>query len=164
MTETKTDATATNQTSGNVIPLPTQPEKGPREAVTQFVRDHPVMVIAGGLAIGLIAAAVIPRRARRSVAGRASRLANAIGTAGAVLGERALTRAQTAGSGIRQRTNLLSHQAERLGDAALDRVDHWSDAALDRAGNLLPFRKRVPETIAEKLSARAGELRRQLRR
>jgi hypothetical protein len=48
----------------------TQPQANEPEGLGKLVRDHPGVVIAGGIAIGAIAAALLPRAAKSNIAKR----------------------------------------------------------------------------------------------
>ena len=59
---TQTDGRSTDeeiQPTGNVVELTGKPRPKPQEAVTDFVRDHPVLVVAGGVALGMLVKAVL---------------------------------------------------------------------------------------------------------
>ena len=99
-----------------------------------FVREHPVMTLAGGLALGAVAAALIPRRNRRYVARQGSLIADAIAAASASIAQQALTSLDTASSGVR-----------RSSQAVASRVEHAGEAAYGRARSLLG-RKRAPSS------------------
>lgn len=66
--ETTSEAPATEATANLPVPVRQQPAGG----VKEFVREHPVLVVAGGIAVGALAAALI----RGATAKRVSRGAN----------------------------------------------------------------------------------------
>lgn len=124
-------------TSTNVVPLPPriEPER-PSDRAIAFVKEHPMLVVAGGLAIGLAVSALLPRGFGRKAAGRAMRLAEAgMGTA-ALLGKQAADKAEDVGSDARKRASVLATQAEKLSDKALVKAEKLGIAALGTAGTL----------------------------
>jgi hypothetical protein len=89
--------------------IPGAGEDRNRHPIARFVEEHPALTIAGGLALGALAAALLPRRNRALVAEKSSELAEAIGAASLMLYQQALDRAESAGEGIRD-------IAERFGE------------------------------------------------
>ena len=90
----------------------------PVKPVTDFVRDHPVLVLAGGLAAGVLAAAFIPRRNRTRIARGASHLAEVAAAAGLALGRQAWEKAESASSEVRRHGGSLAGKVEDLGGSA----------------------------------------------
>ncbi len=82
--------------------------------VARFIHDHPGMAVAGGIVLGLLAAALIPRRNRNFVAEKSSALADAISAAGLMIYREALENAGTTGKGVRS-------LADRIGDRVHNR-------------------------------------------
>jgi hypothetical protein len=99
----------------------------------QFVREHPVMILAGGLAIGALAAALIPRGNRSKVTSRAAALAELATSAALSIGRDAWDRAETAGEGLRRSGQGAARRLESASDAVLDRAGRIGGAALERA-------------------------------
>jgi hypothetical protein len=102
--------------------------EGQERPIARFVHEHPAMVIAGGLAIGALAAALIPRRNREFVAEKSSALADAVSAAGLMLYREAMDRADAAGEGIRGIAERLggpgsTEDADEHGDAQPGRPD-----------------------------------------
>ncbi|WP_338465802.1 hypothetical protein RXV95_09455 [Novosphingobium sp. ZN18A2] len=85
-------------------------------ATRQFVQEHPFAVIAGGVAVGGLVAALWPRRRRKqeSGAGRLSRLAAAAGEMAVAYATRAASGAREAG---RDGMERLEDLGESVGDA-----------------------------------------------
>ncbi len=102
MTSDQTGDQPTQQTKQtNVVPLPHKDASlSPQGRALAFTREHPVMTIAGALAVGAVAAALIPQRNRRYVARQSSMLADAIAAAGATIAHQALASLDTASSGV----------------------------------------------------------------
>ena len=86
--------------------------------IARFVHQHPGMAIAAGVALGVLAAALIPRRNRKFVAEKSSALADAVSAAGLTLYREALDRAGAAGDGIRDIAGRLGHAAESKAELA----------------------------------------------
>jgi ElaB/YqjD/DUF883 family membrane-anchored ribosome-binding protein len=162
MTTMTTDQSGERPTQTNVVPLPQKEQPvSAREQALAFVREHPVATIAGGLAVGAVAAALIPRRNRRYVARQGSLIADAIAAASASIAHQALSSIDTASTGVRRGAHAVATRAERAGDVVADKASGAAHAAYDRAQALLG-RKPVP-TLGERIAARAGEIAGRLR-
>jgi hypothetical protein len=150
------DPSLTAATQTNVVPLPQkeEPAQAQNRAIA-FVREHPVMTLAGGLAVGAVAAALIPRRNRRYVARQGSLIADAITAASATIAQQALSSLDTASAGVRKGAQAVASRAGDAGGAA--------QAAFDKAQALLG-RRAAPPTLGERIAARAGEIADRLRR
>lgn len=145
--------------SDNVVELPEQAGPEPVRTVTDFVRDHPLLVVAGGIAIGAIAASLLPRGAGRRIAKHAISLAELAGTAGALLGTRVRETAESAGSTLRESGDAVTERLGRLGEGASDRLGQLGEAASARAGKLIDPVEGAAALVAKK----AGELRSRIR-
>lgn len=111
-------------------------EQGGADKLVAFAREHPVLVIAGGLAVGALAAAVFRGRSTRrgtgpSFAQRAVALAAAAGEVGLTLSRQAReTAEQAAQEGrkritqdsavVRQRASRLAQDARGTGKRLAD--------------------------------------------
>ena len=157
MTDLTGNPTGTEAAGTNVVALPTKEEPTtPQAKVVAFVREHPVMTIAGGLAVGAVAAALVPRRNRRYVARQSSMLADAIAAASATIAQQALASLDTASTGVRRGASAVASRAESAGDAVADKASGAAHAAYDRAQALL--RRKPAPTLGERIAARAGEI------
>lgn len=116
-------------TETNIVKLPPRKGEDAGKAVTDFVRDHPGVVIAGGVALGLVAGALLSRGGGRKLARHALTLAEAAGAASVTLGRQAKERAEDAGSELRQQGKVLADKAGKLREPAEEAVDHASEAA-----------------------------------
>lgn len=92
-------------------PRATLPEADPPEGVAALVREYPGLVLAGGIALGLVAGALLPRQAGRRLSRGASTLAKAAGTAGIALGHDYLDRAEKAARSGSRRIKASSAEA-----------------------------------------------------
>lgn len=131
----------------NVIELPQQANDSAK-AVTDFVRDHPLLVVAGGVALGAIAARFLPRGTGRRIAKNAISLAELAGTAGAILGSRVRDTAEAAGEGLREQ-----------GGAVADRLGKFGEAASEQLGRFGGSASAQVESVAAKVAEKASELR-----
>ena len=165
MTENETGAAPSDQAgTGNVIVLPSPPEESVPRKVTGFVQEHPVLTIAGGLAVGALVAALVPRKNRAFIAKRSSMLAEAVSAASIALAQQALEKAHEASSDVRRQADMLAERAGDLGHATVDRMERIGETAMGKAHGLIPGRKPVPPSFTEKLLMRADEIKHRLHR
>lgn len=158
---TNDPSTPPAETQTNVVPLP-QPEPSPQRKVANFVHEHPIATIAGGLALGAVAAALIPRRNRKFIARKTSIWADAVAAASGAIAQQAISHIEAAASGARAQAHSLADHAEHAGHAALDRVERAGHSSLDKARSLL---NAVPaSTLSADVSAKARKLRERLHR
>lgn len=121
----------------NVVVLPGKPsQERPSEKVIAFVKRHPVLTVAGGIAIGVAVSAFIPRRKSRRFVNKAVDLVEAAGAATAVFGKRAGEKAHDVGADARKQVSIFTRQAEKAGDAAIHNLEKYGLAALASAGTL----------------------------
>ena len=114
----------------NVVTLPERTDENSGKSVVDFVREHPGMVVAGGVALGLIAGALLaPRGSGRKLARRAMSLAEVAGTASVALGRQARDRAEDAGDDLRRQGEALAAKAGKLAEPAEEAIDNASEAA-----------------------------------
>jgi len=119
--------------------------------VARFIHDHPGMAIAGGIALGVLAAALLPKRNREYIAGKSSAIADAVSAAGLMLYREAVERAEAAGDDMRG-------LAERLGDAAMRNLassDRHAKSGDVNSGEDL----RLPDQLASLIRFLRGRLR-----
>lgn len=130
---------ASNNTAAptNVVALPHRPEPATTsEKALNFVKEHPVLTVAGGLAVGLVISALIPRSFGRRLSKRALRYAEAGATAALALGEDALDKAEDGGVIARKKARVLARQAEKFGAHAIFKAERLGDKAAARAERL----------------------------
>lgn len=108
--------------SAEIVELRAKSET-PTKTAVDFAREHPLLVVAGGIAVGVIAAALLPKGAARSLGKGASALAE-IGAAAAV----------TLGSSALEKAEAARNASADFGRQALDRADsaRHSSAELGR--------------------------------
>jgi hypothetical protein len=163
---------ATPQTTGSsVVPHPAaHREPGPASKAVAFAKKHPVLTVAGGLAIGVAVSALLPRKAGRRIAGRAFDFAKATGAATLLAGHEVADKAERLGLGARKQASAATHKAEEFGEKAADRVsalglaalaaasafgrstaekaEHLGDAAADRSGRIVDLASELRKRIA----------------
>jgi len=114
-----------------------------RDQVTDFVREHPLLTVAGGLAAGVAISALFPRSPTRKVGGKAASLL----MMGAQLG---LDYAQKAQEAAGEAGRRGMERAEEIGDTL-------SGEAKRIGGSLSGEGARFAEVISEEV-ARFGEM------
>jgi len=125
---------STNELSGisddtgtDIVALPGAPAQNQDKNALDFVKQHPVLTVAGGLAVGALAAALIPRRNRVYVGRQSSAFADAIGTATLALATQALQKAEAARNEITDRAGTLADHAGKLGEKAGEKAGEIKD-------------------------------------
>lgn len=98
-------------------PVPAVAE--PPESLSALVRQYPAAVFAGGLAVGLLAGALLPKRSSSGKLGKqVLALAATAGELGMALGQQALDRTQDAARETRSRLADLGETASEAGKRA----------------------------------------------
>jgi hypothetical protein len=160
---TKTDSrsgTSATKASGNVVKLSKQSKRDAPADAAEFVREHPLLVVAGGIALGAVAAALLPKGTTRRLARRAAGLAEVASAAGMLFGRRVRDAAAAGGSDLRERGEAMADRLERFGETASDRIDQLGGAASTRMGKLIDPVESAAATVVRK----AAELRSRARR
>lgn len=143
------------ETSGtDVVPVTAAPQPEARKPISRFVHDHPVATIAGALTVGVLAAALLPRRNREVVRRKAVDWADIVSTAGLALAQQAMEKAELASDAVREQAGAAVNKAERLGESAMNQAGKLGQAAAEKAERINPFHKAEPPTIAEALAAK----------
>ncbi|HUD27384.1 MAG TPA: hypothetical protein VMQ93_00835 [Novosphingobium sp.] len=140
MTKTDTNTPASTGTapkSTNVVTLSAKAaQERPSDKVVAFVKRHPVITVAGGIAIGVAVSALIPRKASRKLIGKAVDLAEVAGAAGVVFGKQAGERAHAVSVGARKQASVFAHKAEHAGGVAAVNLEKYGLAAVAAASAL----------------------------
>jgi uncharacterized membrane protein YebE (DUF533 family) len=111
--------TEAENTQSVVAETPSErPASDAGKSASNFAREHPVLLIAGGIAVGAVIAALLPRGTTRRLAKGAAGLAEIASVAGIAFGRDALERA--------------AHASE----TARDKAGHFGDSARDSAGRI----------------------------
>jgi hypothetical protein len=137
--ETKIVPGATSEATAltNVVALPQRPEPTtPSERALSFIKEHPVLTVAGGVAVGLAISALIPRSFSRKFATRAFRAAEAGAAAALSFGGDVLDKGEDGSALARKKAKVLAGQAGKLGNKAATRAEKLSEKAFARAEKL----------------------------
>lgn len=125
------ETSATSANTGNIVALPAKAgEQRPSDKVIGFVKRHPVLTVAGGIAAGALVTALLPRRMTRGVASKAVGLAEVAGTSTMLFGKRMGNKAHDLGEDMLDSAHSFGDKAEKASDAALSRLQKIGTAAL----------------------------------
>lgn len=117
----------------------------PPARLTDLARDHPGLVLAGGLAIGFVVGALMPRRGGGRLLRNAASLAAVAGELAMAFGEQARERADN----TRGRIIDLSHKAGSAGRRAarsgLEKGDEAREVGLKLARKAVKAVSRRPD-------------------
>jgi hypothetical protein len=123
------------QVVDNVVDLPNRTAAEHRDTAIAFVKEHSGLAIAGGVAVGILVALLLPRRSRKP-SKRAAALAEAVSATAVTLGRRALKRSESAGVDLRRGSERAVHRSEELGTAVVGQLGAFLHGLLDRAEDL----------------------------
>lgn len=154
----------TQPVADNVVPMPQRLRGDPQAAVGDFVRDHPLLVLAGGVAAGMVISALLPKGAGRKLASRAVSLAEIAGAASVAFGKDALDKAETAGSAIGRRGSELAEKAGELGRSGASRASEAGDAAAERIERMAAPATQAAAEFADLVADKAAEIAARFRR
>lgn len=146
--------------SGNIVELRRADGRGTGKAVTDFVRGHPLLVVAGGIAAGAVVAALLPRGTSRKLALRAASLAEAASAAGVLIGSKARDTAEATGAGLREHGGAIADRLEHLGDTASERIGKLRESASAHTEKLIDPVEHAASGLARKVSALRDRVRR----
>lgn len=113
-------------------------EKSAADRIAGFVRDHPALVVAGGLVLGAVAAAVFNRRSGSRPRAAASSLA-----------QRAVTLAATAGEIGLNLSRQARDSAEHVAREGKQRISHDSSLVRERAARIAQDARGTGKRIAD---------------
>lgn len=136
MTDPTTPATS-GKSGSNVIPLSATPAaERPSDKVIAFAKNHPVLIVTGAIAAGVLVSALLPRRAGRRLVSKAVDFAEATGAASLLLSREAGGKAHVLSDGVRKQALLLAGKAETAGDAVVHNAERYGFAAIAAAAAL----------------------------
>lgn len=175
MTKTESNtpsASATDGNVGNVVILPSKAaEQRPSEKVVAFVKRHPVLTAAGGIAAGALVATLLPRKMTRGVAAKALGLAEAASASTVLFGKMAGEKAHELGDDAREKAHVLGDKAEAASDYAAVKLEKFGIAALAAATALAKATGKRASQLGDaasdgshKIVDLAGELRQRIKR
>lgn len=156
---TTPSTSATSANTGNIVALPKAARaERPSEKVIGFVKRHPVLTAAGGVAVGAaITALLVPRPMKRKAATRALSLAQTASAATLLFGKRAGDQIRELGHQASDGTHAalegLESRSEKVGDFAASKLEKLASAALAAASSF----GRASGDKVEKLSDAASE-------
>ncbi len=140
------------------VPAVSEAEQQPvHRKAASFVQEHPIATIAGGLALGALAAALIPRRNRTAIARKTSVWAEAVTAASGAIAHQVINQIETAASGVRSQSHTLSDRAQRAAHSALGKTEGFGQSSVERARTL-------QSGVSEKVTNTAEKLKRRLYR
>jgi hypothetical protein len=94
----------------------------PADRVTSFAREHPILLIAGGLAIGIAVSALVPRSPTRRFSKKTAAFLATVAELGIAYGREALEAAEEAGRQGKDKLAELSSTAKDKAGDQLERV------------------------------------------
>lgn len=145
--------------SANVVTLPAKAaEQRPSEKVIAFVKRHPVLTAAGGIAVGVAVSALLPRRFSRKLASRAVDLAEVAGSAGLVLGRKAGDKAHDLGIDARKQASKLAGRADKASELAILNLEKYGLAAVGAASALGRATARRASRLGDAAADTAGRI------
>ena len=134
------DETADDDTViDNVVDLPrtvSEQVAERRDTAIAFVKEHPGLAIAGGIAVGIVAAALFPRRPRSRLGKRGAKLGDAVSATAALLAREAVSRAEVTGKELRRGSRKAARRSEDLGEQAARSIGAFLVGLLSRASEL----------------------------
>ncbi len=130
-------------------------------AVTEFVRDHPLLVIAGGVTAGLVIGALLPRRTGKAIVRRTSALSELAAAAALSFGKDAADRAGDASDTIRKGSHVLADRAEDWTAIALKGASVFAQSAADNIGKLSAAAADKAEDLGDSAADQFAKTRRQ---
>lgn len=152
----------------NVVALPANEteaaESGKSRGVSQFVRDHPVLAVAGGITAGLLAGALLHKGTRRKLSRGGARFAEIAAVQSVALARQALELANATGAELRERGEAVASRAERLGEAATDRIEHIGETTRDRVRTIVTPAEQAAARASRKVTEKAAEFRARMAR
>jgi hypothetical protein len=95
---------------------------GPADRVTSFAREHPLLLIAGGLAVGIALSTLIPRSPTRKLSKKTAAFLATVAELGLAYGREAMEAAEEAGRQGKDKLAELSSTAKDKAGDQLERV------------------------------------------
>lgn len=128
----------------NVVTLHASRTGDAISSAAKVARDHPLLVVAGGIAVGAVVAALLPKRTKGRLSSSARHLAGIASTAGLALGREVIeksSQAREAGRDIgRQaldRAEVVGLELRRHGETAKDHAEDALATAGETGSKLL---------------------------
>ena len=131
------------------------PEAAPPEGIRALAMDYPFALLLGGVALGVVAGALIPRSASRRLTRGAIAAATAAGELGLIYGKHALeATGEAAASASKEGRHLLSGLSERVEDlsgSVSENATHAGKRAAEVAGDAAEVARDVGMRIAQQV-------------
>ncbi len=116
----------------------------PPETISGLARDYPILIVLGGLAVGVLAASLLPRGAARRLATRAAALAAVAGELGVTFGHQAYDKAGDAardgreklGEGLAIAAREGRHMSAKLTDSLGETLTLAAKEGRDKFGEV----------------------------
>jgi len=118
----KPDMDLDGESEDKTVTLPEKSQDDARNPVGKFVHEHPVITVAGGLAIGVLAAALIPSKARNKMITKASDWSGVASAAVLAIAREALDKAESARDDIGRQAETLGDNVSMIGGLAADKA------------------------------------------
>ena len=135
----------------------TLPERDPPEGYKALAMDYPFALVLGGLALGAIAGAMLPRSAARKLARGAIAAAGVAGELGMTYGRQALDAAGEVTGGGRDKLGALGERLTDLRDTIGENAGTYGRKAAELAGETATAAAQAAGTAAQTASDAAGE-------
>jgi len=141
------------KTVSETAKTPARPQAAePAESVRALAGDYPFTLVLGGLALGVVVGALLPRSAGKKLAQGAVAAATLAGELGLIYGKQALERAGEATGSL-----------DELKDAVSARASTLSRKAAEAAGEALGSAGATAREASDKIGRQAARLRSHLR-
>jgi hypothetical protein len=156
-TENTNPPAVVNEPHGNVVAMaPRKEPSAPRRAAS-FVKRHPLLVVAGGVAAGIAVSAFLPRRYTMPVVAGAAKAARSAGAATLLFGKQAAGAAEEAGETAMDTAASLASAAGHTGAKAAGQLSAFAIAALGAISAFGKAAAHKAEDLAEDLGETASE-------
>ena len=119
-----------------------------KDKFVAFAKEHPIVTVAGGVALGVLVSGLFKRSPTRKLGNVAAKRAGTIAALGA---EFALAYAQQAMSAANEAGREGAHRLGEFGETAGATARSTSRAALDRAGDLTEAARVVTRDAGKRL-------------
>ena len=131
----------------------------PSARALAFAKRHPVLTVAGAIAVGAALSAFVPRRASRKLLGKALAVAEAAGAAGILSDLKAGETTKEMGRAARRRVSILGDKAEDAREATARQLERYGLAALTAASTLGKATAARASQLGDAASDRARQVR-----
>jgi len=138
---------------------PTLPERNPPEGYRALAMDYPFAIVIGGLALGAIAGALLPRSAARKLARGVVAAAGVAGELGLTYGRQALDAAGDLSDEGREKLGTIGEKLAELSESVSEAAGAYGRKAADLAGDAASSAGKAAGKAAETAGDAAGSAR-----